>query len=247
MTWASSSRLCDLSHWKCNESSHWACIPTAGLDTVAIRIPSHPLFLEILTLVRGAVVAPSANMHKELSAVSADQALTSMSGRISAVVDGGRCSVGLESTIIDLTDVLPRILRAGPITGDQLECLLEKKILSPVKHTVKISGNMKAHYQPKAQLRILNRNEIKFRLSQGITCLDFFLLQSKDIFDEIQNKAYGRTVAYRMPDNSRDYARELYYTLAQADREGAESIFVELPPQTDEWLAINDRLTRAQG
>jgi L-threonylcarbamoyladenylate synthase len=219
---------------------------TAGLDTIALRVPSHPLFLKVLSLVSGAMAAPSANLHKELSAVSADQVLNSMSGRISAVVDGGRCSVGVESTIIDLTSEPPRILRAGPITREQLERQLEKKIHSPVKHTVKSPGNMQAHYQPKAQLRILDRQEIRSWLSQGLRDLDCFLIHSEDIIEDIQSQAFGRPVAYRMPSNSCDYARDLYYTLARADRQGAQRIFVEGLPQTEEWLAVNDRLNRAQ-
>ena len=220
---------------------------TAGMDTVALRVPSHPLFLEILRRLQTGIVAPSANRHKQLSPVQADHVFAGLSGRISAIVDGGRCSIGLESTILDLAHEVPRILRAGPIKRQQLEDVLGIKVLQPETHDVQSPGNMKAHYQPKGQVSIIGKLELQPILHAPDKSGTFFIMHSPQLFQEFKASGGDSLTGHLMPQSSEAYARDLYHTLDAADRMGAMRILVEKPPQTEEWLAVNDRLTRAQG
>ncbi len=218
-----------------------------GQDTVALRMPAHPLFLETLKKLGTAVVAPSANPHKELSPVSARQVWKGLNGRIAAVLDGGRCALGLESTILDLTRDLPTILRAGPITRTELENFLGKKIVQPSKHTTKIAGNMKAHYQPKAKLHVLTRKSLPTLFLSQDSSEVLFLLYSNEAIEAYTKTPLLQSHCWAMPGDAKAYGHELYHKLAMADELQVKTIIVEAPPQGEEWLAVIDRLQRAQG
>ena len=106
------------------KAPHVDGVVTGGLDTIALRVPAHPLFLSVLAQLDSGLAAPSANRYKQLSPTIAEQVSKGLQGRIAAVLDGGPCAHGLESTIVDLVSDLPRILRAGPITKQQLDVAL---------------------------------------------------------------------------------------------------------------------------
>lgn len=109
---------------------------SGGLETIAIRVPNQPKLLEMMKQHDLALVAPSANPHKKLSPTKADHVYKSLHGRIPAVLDGGVCAVGLESTILDLTQENPIILRKGPITKDDLEKILGCCVIDPSSHSI---------------------------------------------------------------------------------------------------------------
>ena len=126
---------------------------TAGLDTVAIRVPAHPLAQKLLNAFNGPVAAPSANPSGKISPTTADHVIEGLSGKIAAVIDGGRCGVGLESTIIGF-DNGPVLLRSGGLPIEVIEAALNTKIAQNSSNTITAPGQLKSHYAPSAKLRL---------------------------------------------------------------------------------------------
>jgi L-threonylcarbamoyladenylate synthase len=214
---------------------------TGGRDTIALRVPDHPVLLELLRELDSGLAAPSANPHQQLSPTSAEQVMKILGGRIAAVLDGGSCQIGLESTIVDLTDAgAPRILRSGPITRAQVEEVLGLRVQVPATHTVAAPGNMQTHYQPRSPLHVLPRAEL------------FELLKHEDAAQSAV-VLYGEAATPPTPPLalrclSRDksaYARALYHTLHELDQLHPARILLEQPPQDETWADVNDRLSKA--
>jgi len=220
------------------KADHVDSVVTGGLDTIGLRVPAHPVLLKLLASHQLAVAAPSANPYKQLSPTSAQQVMETMAGKLDAVLDGGDCEFGLESTIVSLVDGTIQVLRAGPISSDQLEKVLGQKVQSPLQHQVKVSGNVAAHYQPKTSLRCVSATQLDELLTG--TKLKLAVLSFSNLSFNAQ--PYWHTT---MPTNAQDYGRVLYKQLYQADQSGAELILLELPPAGDEWAAVQNRLQRA--
>ena len=161
-----------------------------------------------------------------------------LSGKIAAIIDGGNCKIGLESTIIDMTKKIPVILRPGAITGSMIEEVLGSSIKEPKTHKEKISGNMETHYQPNTPLFLLSlaeiKNLIKEKNYQNIAIMHYSFLE----------ESQGLTL-YKIPNNKSSYARLMYQTLHNIDKIKAEKILVEKTLDNSEWLDINDRLSKA--
>jgi L-threonylcarbamoyladenylate synthase len=226
------------------KADHVSDIVTGGLDSIALRVPSHPLFLKVLTELNLGLAAPSANLHKQLSPTIAEQVMASLDGRIAAVLDGGACEYGLESTIIDLVGDKPRILRAGPISSHSLALTLGMTVETPEHHVEVVPGNVKAHYQPNAQLQLISAKQLLAdmnSLSEGNT---HFLLWSESVIEQFK-KCVPNSQWHIMASDAVAFGRQLYVTLYQVDKIGVEKIIVEQPPMTEEWRAVNDRLSRA--
>lgn len=219
------------------KKEHVSLLITGGIDTVAIRVSSHPVIIAVLEhLPSGAVVAPSANFHKKISPTQANHVLKTLSNRIAAVVDAGPSVIGIESTIIDMSKEIPTILRYGVITKRMIEEILEKKVNAPLSHTEKVSGNMNNHYQPEKPLYILSKEEIEQALDSEKHIAIMHISPIKKLHD---------VEYYLMPGDKNLYAQALYEKLHQIDSTDALKILVERPPQTIEWLDILDRLTKA--
>lgn len=214
-----------------------SCV-TGGLDTIGLRVPAHPLLLQLLAAEQLAVAAPSANPYKRLSPTSAHQVMDSLTGKIDAVLDGGDCEFGLESTIVSLVDGSVTVLRAGPISAEQLEQVLGMKVESPEQHQIKVSGNVAAHYQPQTTLRCVSASELCALLETNV--LKLAVLSFSESF--YTTRLHWQ---YRMPNEARQYGRDLYKQLYLADQSGAELILVENPPSDSAWLAVQNRLMRA--
>lgn len=130
---------------------------TAGLDTVAIRLPAHPLARALLTRFGGPLAAPSANPSGRISPVSPTHVLAGLEGRIAAVLDGGDCAVGLESTILDATGPTPRLLREGGLPSEQIEALTGTALGAPAPatdHAPSAPGQLLSHYAPRGTVRL---------------------------------------------------------------------------------------------
>ena len=209
---------------------------TGGLDTVAIRMPNHPVILDVITKLGNAVVAPSANAHKKTSPTKPEHVLKTLDGKIAGIVDGGVCSIGIESTIIDMTKENPVILRPGSITAKALELVLKTKVQVPFDHNEKVSGNMKIHYQPEKPLFLLSLEQIENLLH---TESNVAVMHYSDL-----NKQES-CLYYKMSSKRHDYAKDLYATLHAIDATAVEKIFVETPPVLNEWSDVNDRLLKA--
>ncbi|MCX7553062.1 L-threonylcarbamoyladenylate synthase [Marinicella sp. S1101] len=221
-----------------NKQPHISSIITGGLDTIGLRNPAHPVMLELLHLTQLAVAAPSANPYKKLSPTTADQVFETLAGKIDAVLDGGPCEVGIESTILDLSSEQPTVLRPGPITASQIANVLGTPVAVPENHDVAVPGNVEAHYQPSKPMLLLSTEQLKDQLanrSDGTVCV-YYSAELKDLMTDEDEVMSADKVAY---------AQSLYHTLYQMDQSAAQCIWLELPPSTDEWRDVHDRLNRA--
>jgi L-threonylcarbamoyladenylate synthase len=144
---------------------------TGGLDTVAIRMPDHPVALDLIRLAGVPIAAPSANLSGKPSPTKADHVKDDLMGKVDAILMGGDCRVGIESTVLDLTGETPMILRPGIVTADSIEAVLEKTVLLdpslkglPEEELVAKSPGMKyKHYAPKAQMLVVEGSRDKVR------------------------------------------------------------------------------------
>ena len=221
------------------KADHISPVVTGGLESIGLRVPAHPVLLELLKQHQLAVAAPSANRYKKLSPTSAEQVLYGLSGRIEAVLDGGDCQLGLESTIVSLLENKVEILRAGPISKADLEAVLELEVHQPKSHQVKVAGNVKAHYQPNTALTCLPYTELVSFL-QTHPAEKIAVLHQHELPDEF-SLFYSKT----LPSNPKDFARVMYRELFAADQSDAELILLEMPANTADWSAVQERLSRA--
>ncbi len=213
-------------------------VVTAGKSSIGIRMPAHPVLLSLLRESGLGLAAPSANLYKRLSPTSAEQVLGSLGGRIDAVLDGGDCEVGLESTILDMTGDVLQVLRSGPITASALARAAGEEVLTPAHHNVAVPGNVAVHYQPRTPLFIADRAEVltNYALNPETTaCV---------LYGHVAGMPVSPAVIY-LPEEKAAYARLLYRTLHQLDALGADAIWLERPPIGETWNDVNDRLSRA--
>jgi len=222
---------------------------TGGQNTIALRVPAHPVMQAVLRLSGLGLAAPSANPYQKISATTAEHVYAGLAGRISMIIDGGSCAVGIESTILDLTHIPPRILRAGPLSASAIATAISQKVEVPEKHEVAISGNKKTHYQPHAKLLLKSSEEIKDALVTMKGPLGI-LFYSTHLCDELlaakQSAIANSTIFLKQsPVEKVSYAEAMYASLHELDMQGVETILVERPPKTEEWLDVNDRLMRA--
>lgn len=209
---------------------------TGGLNTIALRIPNHPVILSIIDKLGNGIVAPSANTHTKTSPTKAKHVLRDLEGKISAVVDGGSCGVGIESTIIDMTKEVPVILRPGAITSEMIQKVLGIKIALYAEHNERVPGNINTHYQPEKPLFLLSIEEMEIfsQKENRVAIMHYSKIEKRN------NNAY-----YKMPRKKSAYGKALYAMLHRIDNTNLDKIFVEKPPCLSEWSDINDRLTRA--
>ncbi len=198
-------------------------IVTGGLDTVAIRIPDHPACLAVIELSERALAMPSANPFMGLSPTKIDMLDRSIADSVCSIIDGGACTVGIESTVLDLTGE-PTILRLGSVTREEIERVLSHKIgEGGTAH--KAPGMYRRHYAPRTKCL-------------ATTAID--PATAGLVFDEPTNANQ-----IRMSSDPKVYAQQLYASLADLDSQGHDEIFVVLPPLTAPWMAIWDRISKA--
>ncbi len=199
---------------------------TAGLDTLAVRVPDHPTAQAVLSAFGGPVAAPSANPSGRISPTTAGHVMAGLAGRIDAIVDGGSCAVGVESTIVDVTGD-PVLLRAGGVPQDALEAALGAALKRPQATAQPTSpGQLASHYAPLGAVR-LNATTSQ----PGETLLGFGAVKG-----DLTLSAAG---------DLREAASRLFDCLHQLDAMGAQSIAVAPIPDQGLGAAINDRLRRA--
>jgi L-threonylcarbamoyladenylate synthase len=220
---------------------------TAGLDTVAIRMPSHPAAREIIKESGLPLAAPSANASGRPSPTKAEHVKADLDGRIDAVIDGGDCSVGVESTVISLVSDPPVLLRPGGISPAQLEQVLGRVEIS---HAVfeKLEKGEKAqspgmkykHYAPKAKVTIIKgsfESYSRFLLAQKYrTCAVCF---------DGEGSAFECAVEYGAKDDAASQAEHIFDALRRVDGTGCEYAFVRCPDTEGVGLAVYNRLLRS--
>ncbi len=225
-------------------------IVTAGGPTVGLRWPSHPFIQAVLRECGFPLAAPSANLSNRISPTNAGHVQAQLGDAISLIVDGGQSQVGIESTVLDLASPTPRILRPGMIHAESLMAVTGSPVAEtgtgtgPVGETLRSPGMLKKHYSPKARLVLLNWSDEADLIRQVAArhliparchVLAHTHLPSPEIFGQV----------YLIPHDAEAFARALYAELHSCDAAGAETILVELPPETPEWSGITDRLRRA--
>jgi len=231
-------------------------VVTAGLDTVGMRCPAHPLCREIIRLAGVPVAAPSGNASGRPSPTTAAAMLEDMDGKIDAILDGGPCSVGVESTIIDLTCTPPRLLRPGGIALEQLEEVLGEVAVDPVVTRLMGAGErprapgMKyRHYAPRAPVTVVTGGAERSAAyiaahagpEDGIVCFDEFT--------ELYAGGPGaRTVVPLGPAGDKEeQARRVFDALRAFDRTDVPQIWAQCPDCKGIGLAITNRLSKAAG
>lgn len=223
------------------KASHVSSLVTGGLHTIGIRVPSQPVLQQLLLSSGLGLAAPSANPYKQLSPTSAMQVMEKLNDKIDAVLDDGECAIGVESTIVDLTQSRTVVLRAGPISPSEISTVLGYSIDLPVQHSTVVPGNVDDHYQPRTPLYVIDRQEMERRL-QTPNELAAYVVGSNYQFDAAD---FSATKIVVMPKAKKDFAKVLYKTLHNLDAQKLTAIWFESPPSSEEWLDVNDRLQRA--
>jgi L-threonylcarbamoyladenylate synthase len=218
---------------------------TAGLPTVALRIPSHPVALALLRAVGLPLAAPSANRSGEVSPTTAAHVVQSLGSRVPLILDGGPTSVGIESTVVDLSGPVPVLLRPGMITREELTEILGPVMLAAAADDLAARpspGMLDRHYAPRARLVLYDGPEDRIAVHAIAECR---AAGGRSVALAREAAPVGVDEVERMPANPAAYARELYGTLHRIDGGGAALILVERPPGDAAWDGVRDRLERA--
>jgi len=221
---------------------------TAGGPTVGVRWPSHPLIQAVIAECGFPLAAPSANPAGGLSPTTAQHVLKALGGALRLIVDGGPTQVGIESTVVDLTDRPHRILRPGMIHQESLAAVLgaslEGEVPTAGDRPRRSPGQLPKHYAPKARLLVRSwASEAELRQRLAAETLDPAVTWVV-AHTQIPSLAGWRGVSV-VPRDAEAYARALYAELHRCDEAGAQGIVVEAVPATAAWRGIRDRLLRA--
>jgi L-threonylcarbamoyladenylate synthase len=224
-----------------------AAVPAAlsgGKPTVALRAPAHAVARALIAALGEPIAAPSANRYQSLSPTTAAHVVRSLGELVPLVLDGGACPAGLESTVVDLTGDLPRLLRPGALPLGTLRAVLPEIVRAEGvveneadRHS---PGQDEVHYAPRSELRLLGRQSaIAAAEAHGPGAV--LLMRGR-----VPAGLSAGLKAMALPDDPVAYGRGLFAALHALDDAGARLIVVEAPPAGDEaWLAVEDRLTRA--
>ena len=214
---------------------------TGGLETVAVRVPAHPVALELLSAFGGGVAAPSANRFGSVSPTTADHVRAELGDAVDFVLDGGPCEVGVESTIVDATGEAPSILRPGGVTPEELQAVLERPVTASSASRIRVPGQHPSHYAPRARVVLAEPENIVTEAQraqeQGYQ-VGVFLPPS---LADTPVKAHA---VVAIPAESASYARRLYGFLRELDQLGCDLIVASLPVEEGLGLAIANRLRR---
>lgn len=231
------------------KSSHVPLTVTGGQNTVGLRVPDHPIALALLKALGAnkALAAPSANRFGRLSPTSANHVQQELGDKISMILDGGICKIGLESTIISFCDSIPLLLRPGGIPITAIEEVLNQKIElnKNLKHALATPGTHASHYAPNTRLEVWSTEFIHQRaleLSAEGLQVALIIRADSDQLIHIQNDNIYHIL---MSTNPIEYGQQLYATLRMLDEKNFSRILAEAPPDDIPWLAISDRLQRA--
>ena len=225
-------------------------IVTAGGHTVGLRWPSHPFIQAVLRECDFPLAAPSANLSNRISPTNAEHVRQQLGDAIPLIVDGGQSQVGIESTVFDLSSNPPRILRPGMIHAESLEAVMGEAVGAlaadggPEDSALRSPGLLKKHYSPRARLVLLGWQD-EADLKRQLAGLKLNPAHCHVmVHTHIPSlEAFARVCL--IPHDAEAYARALYAELHGCDALGAETIVVELPPDSPEWSGITDRLRRA--
>jgi L-threonylcarbamoyladenylate synthase len=208
---------------------------TGGQDTVGLRVPAHPVAHALIQRFGGALAAPSANRFGRISPTTAAHVRAEFGDAVPHVLDGGASSVGLESTIVDLSQEPARILRPGSILRSEIEAWIGPLADAAHADTPRVSGSLAAHYAPSKPLILLD--EITVDNERGGAAAGALWLGLSALPAGVEGIALG--------SDPKAYAHDLYAALRELDAGPGTRILVVMPPRGEAWAAIHDRLQRA--
>ena len=220
-----------------------------GHPTIGLRCPSHPVAQALLRAAHAlgvaGVAAPSANRFGKVSPTTAAHVVAEF-GDALAVLDGGPCTLGIESAIVDLSGSAPALLRPGVLTRAELEAAAGVPLGQPGSDAPAAPGTLAAHYAPRARLRVMDGAALDAALGLLLASAGAGAGPRLAVYSRSDRRAGGPGIEFRrMPDDPRAAAHELFAALRAFDDQGAELIWVEAPPPAAEWDGVRDRLLRA--
>lgn len=196
---------------------------TAGFPSVGLRAPAHELTLQLIRIFGKPIAGPSANRSNHISPTTAAHVREELGGAVDIILDGGPCEVGIESTVLDLTSSVARILRPGGISKEQIETVIgaveAQSMVTEATMPATSPGQHPRHYAPRAPA---------------------FRFEGKDVSSIPQD-----AIILALDQNPSDYARTFYARLREFDAQHPSAIYVEFPPDTPQWTAVRDRIVRA--
>jgi len=223
----------------------------AGLGSVGIRLPAHPVARKLIRAAGVPLAAPSANMSGRPSPTSAAHCLEDLSGRVPVILNGGPCGIGVESTVVSLTENTPRILRPGAVTPEQIEAALGRVIIDPVVYQkpdpdapVASPGVKHTHYAPNAEVVVLH--------GDWADCKQFLSGQTGDgvwalVFEQELASCPLPALSLGPAECGDTHAQRLFALLRELDEKGAHKVYARYPRQEGVGLAVYNRLIRAAG
>ncbi len=215
---------------------------TGGRDTVGLRVPDHPLALELLAAFGGAIAAPSANRFGCVSPTTARDVRADLGADVDVVLDGGPCTVGVESTIVDCTGAVPAILRLGGVPAERVEQIVGRAVELRNTGEVAAPGTLASHYAPRARVELVAREQVLARANEVAATG-----QRAAVLAMAPPVRLGGDVALvlAVPSDVDEFARVLYRCLRDADTFHVDVVLVVPPPETGVGAAVLDRLNRA--
>ncbi|MFI7405757.1 L-threonylcarbamoyladenylate synthase [Streptomyces sp. NPDC049541] len=217
---------------------------TGGLETVAVRVPDHPVALALLSAFGGGVTAPSANRFGQVSPTAAAHVRAELGDAVDFVLDGGPCEVGVESTIVDATGERPSILRPGGVTLEELEAVLGRPLAVHATSSVRVPGQHPSHYAPRARVVLVEPEKV---VAEAETAQELGHQVGVFLPASIADTPVKAHAVVALPASMAAYARGLYGFLRELDQRGCDLIVASLPVEEGMGLAIANRLRRAAG
>ncbi len=214
---------------------------TGGQDTVALRVPSHPVAQRLLEAFGGGIAAPSANRYGRLSPTRAEHVREELGDAVKVVLDGGDSPIGLESTIVAFQNGAARLLRPGRITAGEIRALIGDVLIGAGPASPRVPGSTAAHYAPTTPLTIVPAGDIDARsaaLAQDGRRVAVLARRSPRV-------AHPSVTWIDAGDHAQQYGHDLYAYLRMLDKCGCACILVQDVPGGEAWAAIRDRLQRA--
>jgi L-threonylcarbamoyladenylate synthase len=219
-----------------------AAAATGGADTVGLRVPAHPVAQALLAAFGGAIAAPSANRFGQVSPTTADHVAADLGDAVDYILDGGACTVGVESTIVDLSRGRAVLLRPGGLAREAIEAITGP-LAAPDAEAPAAPGTLASHYAPRAEVIACDPDQVPAEVERA---------RGKNIAVLAPAAAFATWgelagIAYVLPDDLAAMARELYAALRDLDAKGVDVVIAALPPAVGLGEAVGDRLRRAAG
>ncbi len=222
-------------------AAHVHDVITGGQDTIAIRVPAHPMAQQLLTAFGGGIAAPSANRYGRLSPTRAEHVREELGDSVRVILDGGECQIGLESTIVSFEGGGVRLLRPGSVTATQISAVVGELLSGAERAPPRVPGTAATHYAPTTPMTIVPAGEIDAQADAASAGGRRVAVLAQRL--PLRAHKYVTWVnAGRRPES---YGRDLYANLRTLDKAGCQRILVQAVPDGERWDAIRDRLVRA--